>query len=464
MFRQKRFELIKWKDSQTGTYIFLHQKQIEAMKLLTDDTTHFIGFGGAAFGGKSVVICLWILFSAFAYPGTAWLLGRKEIINLTRTTLVTLHNLFAAFDFVDEKDYTFSSKDNIYYFPNKSKLILAKTIHTTLEDIQTRFGSLEITGAAIDESNETTDIVLKEIYTRTGRMMNYYHNLCRKVLETFNPSKNHVYTRYFLPFVENRLPRNYNFVRALPGDNPSPQAEAYVNGILENGTEIQKQRLIYGNFEYDDDLLALTTFEHISSLYSNDHVPTGERYAAADVALHGSDLFVFTVVEGKKVIYMKSFPKIGGKTLVQFLESALKDFNISEFNFIYDSDGIGGYLREFFPNAIPYNANAKPLPVNFTGNATDKFNSIKDQLNYHLAKLINEFDFWLDIPFDKDLNQEISNCLIIDPKAIDTKIKLISKEQIKKNIGRSPDKLDSLTLIQYFFLRPKSIPSRSGVA
>ena len=465
MFKIKRFDLITWKDAQTNRMVKLHPKQIEAFQYLTDDTTHFVGFGGAAFGGKSVVIVLFCLLSAFAYPETVYLIGRKEIINLQRTTLETLTKMFQAFEMKDEIHYHFSSMANIYKFPTGSKFILSKTIHTTIEDIQTRFGSLEITAACIDESNETTDTVIKEIYSRTGRMMNYNYNLCRKVLETFNPSKNHVYTRYWKPFSEKTLPNSYKFVRALPGDNPSPQAKDYVNGILSNGTEIQRQRLVYGNFEYDDNLLALVSYEHIQALYENDHVPiSSEKYASADVALHGSDLFTFTVAEGKRVTKQIAFPKIGGKSLVAFLEKALKDFGIPQHNFIYDSDGIGGYLREFFPDAIPYNANSAPLPVNFTGKDTDRFATLKDQLNYHLAKLITEFEFMLDIPFDTGLNEELAACLILSDKGLEVKIKLISKDMIKRNIGRSPDKLDSLTLLQYFYLQPKRPKLIAGLA
>jgi hypothetical protein len=53
-------------------------KQFLAWKYLTDAVTTEVGYGGAAHGGKSYLGCEWLTDMCLAYPGTGWLLGRKE--------------------------------------------------------------------------------------------------------------------------------------------------------------------------------------------------------------------------------------------------------------------------------------------------------------------------------------------------------------------------------------------------
>ena len=53
------------------------KKQFEAWKYLFDDETSFVGYGGAAFSGKSYLMCQWMTALCLAYPGIGCGLGRK---------------------------------------------------------------------------------------------------------------------------------------------------------------------------------------------------------------------------------------------------------------------------------------------------------------------------------------------------------------------------------------------------
>ena len=52
------------------------KKQFEAWEYLTDDITTEIGYGGAASGGKSYLVCVWITCMCLSNPGTAWLVAQ----------------------------------------------------------------------------------------------------------------------------------------------------------------------------------------------------------------------------------------------------------------------------------------------------------------------------------------------------------------------------------------------------
>lgn len=95
-------------------------KQFEAWNLLTDQVTTELGYGGAASGGKSYLGCIWIALMASAYPDTAWLIGRKELINLKRTTLLTLFKVFADLGFASGREYVYNQQLNTITFTNES--------------------------------------------------------------------------------------------------------------------------------------------------------------------------------------------------------------------------------------------------------------------------------------------------------------------------------------------------------
>ena len=65
----------------------MSRRQAQAWALINDKTTAEILYGGAAGGGKSGLICLWLGLSCFAYPGTRWALARNRLTDLTKSTL-----------------------------------------------------------------------------------------------------------------------------------------------------------------------------------------------------------------------------------------------------------------------------------------------------------------------------------------------------------------------------------------
>src|SRR5690349_21816397 len=83
-------------------------KQWEAYCFLTDVTTNFIGYGGAAYSGKSYLLCYWITTMCIGYPGTAWGIGRKELSVLKKTTLKTLFKVFTECNIKADIDYRYN--------------------------------------------------------------------------------------------------------------------------------------------------------------------------------------------------------------------------------------------------------------------------------------------------------------------------------------------------------------------
>ena len=109
-------------------------------------------------------------------------------------------------------------------------------------------GSLELTAAFIDECNQITEKA-KQIVSSRLRYKLDENNLVPKTLLTCNPSKEWVYTNFYKPHKENRLPNYRKFIQSLVTDNR--HISKHYKDQLEKLDHISKQRLLYGN-EYDE--------------------------------------------------------------------------------------------------------------------------------------------------------------------------------------------------------------------
>ena len=106
--------------------INLHEKQGDAIELLTDSNKRFIFFGGGSTGGKSWLGWVWLLSMCFKYPETRWFVGRDELKRLRNTTLVTFFKLLAQYQ-INENYFNYNAQDHFIIFINGFCYFLLKT-------------------------------------------------------------------------------------------------------------------------------------------------------------------------------------------------------------------------------------------------------------------------------------------------------------------------------------------------
>ena len=423
-------------------------KQAKAWKLLFDKTTLFVGYGGSAFSGKSYLLCYWLTTMCIAYPGTAWGLGRKELVTLKKTTLVTLLKVFNESNIVLGIDFTYNQQSNNIKFSNGSIIYLIDMAYKPADPLFTRFGGLELTGAAIDESAESHYKAIEILFTRLGRCKNNDYGIAKKLLETFNPAKNHVYSRYYKPYKQNEETETHKFIPALPKDNPSPDVESYVKGILATADKVTIERLIYGNFEYDDDPARLIEFDSIQNCFSNDFVIGGQMYISADIARYGSDKMVICVWSGWRVVEIFSLDKSSIIEIVAEIKRLAIKHKVPLTNIIADEDGVGGGVIDVL-KCKGFINNARAMQED---GVDVQYQNLKTQCYYLLAKKINNNEVFINIE-----DTEIKNTIIEELEQIkrdkidnDGKLKILPKEKVKELIGRSPDYSDALMMRCYF--------------
>lgn len=450
-YKECKYDLIRWYDSQTDTFVTLHEKQVEALRYLNDNNITHVGYGGAAYGGKSTLISIWFLMNLYSYPGTRYLLGRKEMSILRKTTWDTLLTIMKTFDIEEDKEYHYNRKDEILTFDNDSQIYLLGTNVSKQDELGTKFGSLNLTAAAVDECNESQELALDTIFSRTGRMFNYRYKIGRKLLETFNPSRGHVYHRYWKPYKEGKLTGNSKrrFVYALPTDNPSEQAKDYVEGIISNGNRIQIERLVKGNFEYDDGDNTLCSYDALVSIFNSRNFNFNDRCITMDIALHGANSFVMTAWYGAAAVEILVIAKCDSSELIVHYRAFAKKHGVKETDTVYDSDGIGAYLRGFLPGAIFFNGAARPVYDPQVGQK-EKYQNLRSQCYYLTCVDINDAALSImncdPVTKQRIIDEFAAIKVYISDAGV---VSVSSKDELKSTLGTSPDLSDTIMMKKY---------------
>ena len=437
----------------TGEYFYPTDKQVKALKLLSDDITTNVGYGGSARSGKSLIESVAITFDCLAYKGIGWGLGRKELTTLKRTVLRTLFKTFDFYSILNLKTnkgtsnytYNYDQQLNVIKFNNDSEVFLIDTAFQPSDPLHTRFGGFELTRCALDESNETDSEIVEKLFERTGWRLNDKYNLKRKLFECFNPAKNHVYFRFYIPFKNNLEDDWKKFIVALPSDNPHPSVQEWIDDMIRTADHVTVQRQVYGNFDYDDDPSALCSLEAISNLFTNSHVLAGKKCISADLAMQGRDKFIAGFWDGLICYVELDKPKCTGKEIEEDIKKLKTLKCVPNSQIVADSDGLGAYLESYIKNIKTFHGGA-------SANDNTFFN-LKSECAFKLAEKINNHEIRI-VCTDKQkeaISLEIGVCLKRENLDSDTnKKKLLSKEEMKKRLGHSPDYLDMLLMRMYF--------------
>ena len=163
-----------------------------------------------------------------------------------------------------------------------------------------RLGSKEFTGGWIEEAGEVHFGAFDVLKSRIGRHMNDVYGVIPKLLITCNPKKNWLYTGFYKPWKKGELAVPYCFIDAFATDNPF-LPEDYIPTLREIKEKATRERLLYGNWDYEDDPSALCDFDAIADVFTNTAKPSDKKRISADLAMQGRDRFVAGYWEGYKV-------------------------------------------------------------------------------------------------------------------------------------------------------------------
>lgn len=447
-------------------------KQGQALRYLSDQATSQLLYGGAAGAGKSELGCAWILGSAIAYPKTRWLIGRSRLSVLKSTTMKTFVDVTRKFGLVPDQDWHWPGNSNEIRMANGSEIVLKDLFLYPADPDFDSLGSLELTGAFIDEASQITSKA-RDIVTSRLRYKLTEFGLIGKLLMTCNPSKNFLYPDFYEPWSKGSLPAFRQFVQALPADNPF-LPKSYLDSLLKLDKP-SRERLYYGNWSFDSDPATLVPYDRIIAMFDNDGIsvdggtrlrdgkPYLESCISVDPAYMGGDSTVILGWKGLRIVESIEFH--GDQASLARTNAAVKDLRdrmgVQNSQIVIDcGGGYGNSTWESFPGSVRFLGSAAPIE-------SKEYQNLRTQCFYRLSDAINSNEVWYSNASDEVEARVIREVEQLKRAAIDVdgKLKVVSKQEMKDGLqGRSPDYLDAMAMRFYFLLRPEAQPTRFYVA
>lgn len=416
--------------------------QDKCWKYLIDKTTNVILFGGSAGSGKSYLASVYITIMCISLPGVVYGLTRARIIDLKKSTLITLLNVFKQFNILEGQQYIFDRQTNMITFWNGSKIIMFDSYYYPNDPEFERLSSIEMTGCVIDEASQISKKAYNVIISRI-RYKHEQYNLIPKLLVVTNPTLNFIKSDIYTPFINGTLEEHIQVVLGLVQDNPHI-SKSYIESLMKLDTPT-RQRLLYGDWNYstsDDSLF--DPDQLVNVFYNSEFVNMNyNKYLCIDVASSGSDKSVITIWNGLECIDIQLYSHKTIPQLYEIVKSLISIHGIQITNVIVDKSGVGVGLFDMLKGCQGFVANEKPT-INIYG-------MLKDELWYKFADYVNNGK--VKISFDRlkdEIVQELGAHTMYKYDMDNNKTQVLPKDKVKSLIGRSPDIADSLVMRMYF--------------
>ncbi len=284
-----------------------------------------------------------------------------------------------------------------------------------------------------------------------------------------------MYKTFYLPNKKGTLPPIMKYLAAFVQDNPHID-KGYVERLKRTKDKAKKERLLHGNWEYDDDPNAMCKYDDIIAMFTNTHIWTQYNsmvekpkwYITADIARFGSDKARIGVWWGWILMECHSFEMSSTLDIQACINAMRAKWSVPAHHCIADEDGVGGGTVDvcgilgFVNNASAIITDeAKENENRFYGDSCDdlpqkeNYQNLQTQCAYLLADDIAGHQILLKCIESESEQQEIQeefSWLKTYKSDDENKLRIFPKKEVKKEIGRSPDWRDLILMRKYFDL------------
>jgi len=425
--------------------IKLSKRQTECWEYIFDKKTSEVCFGGGVSGGKSYLLCLAIATMAVQYTDTRYILGRSVLHTLKQTTLVTLFQVLKDMGLKPDKHFNYNGQDNTVKLFNNSIIILKNLEYTPSDPNYERLQGYEVTAVGVDEASQISETCYNILKSRIRYKLTDY-SLIPKIILTCNPGNNYIKRIFYIPFQEGNLPESKVFIQSLITDNPYVSQD-YID-MLQTLPAEQKKRLLYGDWFFTDEIGKLFDYDDIVACsYKTAPNPADKKYISVDVARFGNDTSIAIVWVGLTVVEIVRYKKLDTIELSNNIKELIAKHGIHPSQVIGDSDGLGAGVIDTL-KCVAFVNNSSPLHK-------QNFANLKAQCYVKLSDMIREGKISinvLDSAIVEELTQELLTVRLKDVDK-DNKIQVISKDEQKKVLGKSPDLSDALMFRMYWEIK-----------
>jgi len=408
------------------------------------------------------------------YPYTKWFIGREELARLMKSSYITFEKVCKHHG-ISRDDWKLNGQYNYIEFRNQSRIDLLDLKYQPSDPLYERFGSLEYTGGWIEEAGEVDFMAFDVLKSRIGQHRNDDYGLRpAKMLITFNPKKNWLYQLFYKPHRDGELPPEYAFIQALYGDNPHV-ANTYGEELKQIKDKATKQRLMYGNWDYEDDARSLFKYDALVDVFSNTISKSGQKFLLVDIADDGSDKTIFSFWEDLEEYRREQFDHLNTEGIIMKIREYAGQDQIPYSHIAVDAigvgagvasssmlDGIVGFKSSYA--AIKTDESPVRLPnTHYTKEATlvSDYRNLRSQCVFTLADMVNKhlIASKMEGKMKDSIIEELS--VYQDISKQEGKRMATIKEDVKELIGRSPDASDTWLMRMFFTIKAKMLPQDS---
>lgn len=391
-------------------------------------------FGGAVGGGKSFYVCAKTVSVCEHAPGFRVYMCRNEAKAFTRTTLDTM---MRQINILGRPGWKHLKHDMVFRHENGSRIEYGGLGST--EDAE-RVKSMEIDAAVIEEASDTEEAPARLLITRPGRSersLRYGF-----VLITSNPED------CWLQRIVDDPKDDEVFVQSLMRDNtflPSGY-EARIRDLYSDTPELMDAYIdgVWGMVGAADKLIDPLVLRTCVGAPGVD----GPHRWGVDIARFGDDNTILYRCRGTRVVGMKSWTRKSTRQVADDIEAEYQASEDTPDGIYIDDIGVGGGVVD---NLASGGLPVFGINVGSQAIAADKFLNRRAEVYWNLKLLAERGE--LSLPADDELLSELRAVRYLVRNG---KIVLEAKAEIKKRLGRSPDKSDALALA----LAPVKAPRR----
>lgn len=246
------------------------------------------------------------------------------------------------------------------------------------------------------------------------------------------------------------------FVEGDYSDNKILQVtdKKYVSRLASkgDGSVVNDMRGIWKDMESGT---SLVTRNDMYAFFNNAEKRDGVMRASADVALTG-DFFVIYALDGRHIVDIEAWVGMLSDEVPVFVRHFLRKNGVREENFCYDGNGLGLWLSGHFPDALKFNNKAQSSDQRI-------WNNLKSECAEKFIKGIKHGDYSIDsVLLDRCFKDAKGNTIVLRDRLMAERMALkrkdniqrfeiIPKDQMKIEIGHSPDFIEGLFMVESLF-------------
>lgn len=439
--KTENFKPLEKKDkAPVSITLTLSRKQGDAMM----STEKFVLYGGAKGGGKSWFLCQWLFHNACRYKGNKLFACRKRSVDFTNTTLETWKKAIPA---------------HLYRINEQKKKIYIDRVKSVidyggLDDpmLVQSLNSAEYAQVGIDQAEEVDQDSFSMIRGTLRHRLPNGEFPPYQVMLTANPAQCWLKDEFIL-----KSQPDFKFIPALPTDNPYLPPD-YVNNLAEAFKHRPQLLAAYLHGSWDDLSSSDICIQGSWVEKAKEKEPYGKpikRIIVNDPARFGDDENVIYVMEEtSNCAYVIDEIFLEHKSLMDTagrLVALRKKYDASLI--AVDAIGIGAgivdSLNEMREPVLSLNSSSKPT----SQTKEKKYLNLRAQMWMEAGEKFAEGS--VAIPKDSVLSGQLSS-VKFDFKS-NGRIFAEGKEDLKKRLGRSPDRADAFIMGLYALSQAKRL-------